>query len=117
MLDDRGGADAPAAGSQLASLPGVFDPSREIVLRAIVDCWIEIRDTIANQKLLSRLLRKGDMYTVPAREGLSLVAGNAGGLEVLVGGVTVSSLGPLGVVRRNIALDPQRLRSGTAVIE
>ena len=67
--------------------------------------------------MLSRLLRKGDSYTVPSREGLALVAGNAGGLEVAVGGTAVPSLGPLGVVRRNVALDPARLRSGTAVIE
>jgi cytoskeleton protein RodZ len=117
MLDDRGGGVALASGSQLASLPGVYDPEREIVLQAIVDCWIEIRDTLANQRVASRLLRKGDKYTVPMRDGLTLVAGNAGGLEVRVGGDAAPSLGPLGVVRRNVSLDPQKLRDGTAVIE
>jgi cytoskeleton protein RodZ len=117
LLDDRGGADAPAHGSQLASLPAVHDPSREIVLQAVVDCWIEIRDTVGNQRVASRLLRKGDKYVVPARAGLSLVAGNAGGLDVLVGGDAAPALGPLGVVRRNVMLDPQRLKNGTAVVE
>jgi cytoskeleton protein RodZ len=117
MLDDRGSADALASGSQLANLPAGHDPAREIVLQAVVDCWIEIRDTVGNQRVASRLLRKGDKYVVPTRDGLTLVAGNAGGLDVLVGGDAAPSLGPLGVVRRNIVLDPQRLKNGTAVVE
>jgi cytoskeleton protein RodZ len=117
-LDDRGGVDAPAMGSQLASLPGASgDPAREIVLKANVDSWIQIRDTMENKLVLTRLLRKGEQYTVPAREGLTLVTGNAGGLDVTVGGDSTPSLGPIGVVRRNIMLDPERLRAGTAIVE
>ena len=117
-LDDRGGVDAPASGSQLASLPGAAgDPDREIVLKANVDSWIQIRDTNENKLVLTRLLRKGEQYTVPAREGLTLVTGNAGGLDVTVGGDSTPSLGPIGVVRRNILLDPERLRAGTAIVE
>lgn len=117
-LDDRGGVDAPASGSQLASLPGASgDPAREIVLKANVDSWIQIRDATENKLVLTRLLRKGEQYTVPAREGLTLVTGNAGGLDVTVGGDSTPSLGPIGVVRRNILLDPERLRAGTAIVE
>jgi cytoskeleton protein RodZ len=117
-LDDRGGVDAPATGSQLASLPGAAgDPARQIVLKANVDSWIQIRDTTENKLVLTRLLRKGEQYVVPAREGLTLVTGNAGGLEVTVGGDSTPSLGPIGVVRRNIMLDPERLRAGTAIVE
>jgi cytoskeleton protein RodZ len=117
-LDDRGGVDAPATGSQLASLPGASaDPDRQIVLKANVDSWIQIRDTTENKLVLTRLLRKGEEYTVPAREGLTLVTGNAGGLDVTVGGDSTPSLGPIGVVRRNILLDPERLRAGTAIVE
>jgi cytoskeleton protein RodZ len=117
-LDDRGGVDAPATGSQLASLPGAAgDPDRQIVLKANVDSWIQIRDTTENKLVLTRLLRKGEQYVVPAREGLTLVTGNAGGLEVTVGGDSTPSLGPIGVVRRNIMLDPERLRAGTAIVE
>jgi cytoskeleton protein RodZ len=117
-LDDRGGVDAPATGSQLASLPGASaDPDRQIVLKANVDSWIQIRDTTENKLVLTRLLRKGEEYAVPAREGLTLVTGNAGGLDVTVGGDSTPSLGPIGVVRRNILLDPERLRAGTAIVE
>ena len=117
-LDDRGGVDAPAVGSQLANLPGLaVDPEREIVLTATIDSWIQIRDTVENKLVLTRLLRKGEKYTVPSREGLTLVTGNAGGLEITVGGDATPTLGPLGVVRRNVVLDPLRLRAGNAIIE
>lgn len=117
-LDDRGGIDAPAVGSQLANLPGIAsDPEREIVLRATIDSWIQIRDTVENKLILTRLLRKGEKYTVPPRDGLTLVTGNAGGLEITVGGDATPSLGPLGVVLRNVVLDPQRLRAGSAIVE
>ena len=117
-LDDRGGVDAPATGAQLASLPGASaDPAREIVLKANVDSWIQIRDTTENKLVLTRLLPKGEQYTVPGREGLTLVTGNAGGLDVTVGGDSTPSLGAIGVVKRNILLDPERLRAGTAIVE
>ena len=87
------------------------------MLKAVVDSWIQIRDTTENKLILTRLLRKGEQYTVPSREGLTLVTGNAGGLDVTVGGDATPSLGPIGVVRRNILLDPERLRAGTAIVE
>ena len=117
-LDDRGGVDAPAVGSQIANLPGVtIDPEREIVLTATIDSWIQIRDSVENRLILTRLLRKGEKYAVPSRDGLTLVTGNAGGLEITVGGQATPSLGPLGVVRRNVVLDPVRLRAGNAILE
>jgi cytoskeleton protein RodZ len=51
---------------------------------------------------------------VPDRPGLTLLTGNAGALEVLVDGEAVPAIGPKGQVRRDIALDPERLKSGTA---
>ena len=44
-----------------------------------------------------------------------MLTGNAGGLEIRVDGVTVPPIGPVGTVRRQIALDPTRLLSGTAM--
>ena len=46
--------------------------------------------------------------------GLTLLAGNAGGLEVFVDGVAIPRLGPVGAVRRDVPLEPGRLRNGTA---
>ena len=41
--------------------------------------------------------------------------GNAGGLAIIVDGNPVPPIGPMGGVRRNVALDPQALMAGTAV--
>ena len=55
------------------------------------------------------VLRSGDVYRVPNRENLTLLAGNAGGLEILVDGRVMPPLGPLGVVRRDISLNVDTL--------
>ncbi len=96
--------------------PRVYGESTEgtrIVLRALQDSWVQIRDR-RDALLLTRVLRAGDTYFVPARDGLTLLTGNAGGLEIRVDGVPVPPIGPVGTVRRQIALDPARLLSGAA---
>ncbi len=86
-------------------------------MRAVTNSWIQIRDDIAGELLLTRLLRAGDHYEVPDRKGLKLSTGNAGALEILVDGKTVPSIGGAGDVRRNVALDAGKLKAGTAVGE
>jgi len=109
----------PAAPQSMISTgrsPRVYGESTEgtrIVLRALQDSWVQIRDR-QDALLLTRVLRAGDTYFVPAREGLTLLTGNAGGLEIRVDGMPVPPIGPVGTVRRQIALDPTRLLSGTA---
>jgi len=48
---------------------------------------------------------------------LSLITGNAGALEILVDGAAVPSIGPVGAVRRNVVLEAEKLKDGSAVIE
>ncbi|MFQ6016938.1 MAG: RodZ domain-containing protein [Kiloniellaceae bacterium] len=84
-----------------------------IILRAVQDSWVQVRDS-QDALLLTRVLRPGDVYFVPNQEGLTLLTGNAGGIEIEVDGITVPPVGPVGTVRRHIALDPVRLRNGTA---
>ena len=62
--------------------------------------------------VLTRLLRPGDRYNVPDRQGLTLHTGNAGGLRVMIDGREVGSLGVDGEVRRGILLEPQALSAG-----
>ncbi len=109
-------ATAPAAGAaepdtneiQTAAAATPARGSPRIVLNAAENCWVEIRD--ANGHVVStRMLHKGDSYAVPNRPGLSLTAGNAGALSVMVDGKVAPSLGAMGVVRRNIPLDSERL--------
>ena len=84
-----------------------------VVITAVDDSWVQVQGP-DNELLLTRILHAGDSYRVPDRPGLVMVTGNAGGLEVKVDDSVAPALGPLGVVMRNIALDPDRLLSGTA---
>ncbi len=85
-----------------------------MVLQATADSWIEVRDADRNV-LFTGVLKSGETYPVPDRPGLSLRAGNAGGLAVLVDGKPAPALGPPGAIRRNVALDPQSLTAADTV--
>jgi cytoskeleton protein RodZ len=93
-------ADAPRA-------YGEADNPSHIILRATADSWIQIRDS-DHSVLFTGLLKAGDSYQVPDQPGLSMRAGNAGGLAVVIDGKPAPPLGPPGAVR-NVALDPQSL--------
>ena len=90
---------------------GYGDP--RVVIRASEDSWVEVRKG-NGELLLTRVLREGEKYHVPNRSGLTLVTGNAGALKFSVDGEIVGDIGPLGTVRRNVLLDPQALKDGTA---
>lgn len=86
----------------------------KIVVRARLESWIQI----TNEKkdvVFSRVLRSGETYTVPEEKGLMLTTGNAGGIEILVNGKKLKSLGTVGLVKRDIPLDAKRLSDGTAL--
>ena len=81
-----------------------------IILRARSEIWTQVRDTRANQTLLSRNLRQGESFAVPNREGLQLSVGNAALLEVLVDGQSSPAFGNTPGVRRNVPLVVEQLR-------
>ena len=85
-----------------------------IAIKATSDCWIQVRgpDQVI---VFSRVLKQGETYQVPAQPGLALRTGNAGALQIVVDGKPVPSIGNLGTLRRNVALDPDALLGGTAV--
>jgi cytoskeleton protein RodZ len=95
------------------STSSAADTSTRIVIRAIADSWVQIRDA-GQSVLLTRLLKVGEAYTVPYRPGVSMRTGNAGGLEITVDGEPAPPLGRMGTIR-NVALEPQALIAGTAV--
>ena len=85
----------------------------KIVVRARLESWIQI----ANEKkevVFSRVLRVGETYTVPDEKGLMLTTGNAGGVEILLNGKKLKSLGAVGLVKRDIPLDAKKLKDGSA---
>jgi cytoskeleton protein RodZ len=105
---------APAApqGQSPHAYGGTEGPSR-IVLHATADSWIQIR-AADRTVLFTGLLKPGDSYRVPDQAGLSMRAGNAGGLELSVDGKPARAVGPTGAVR-NVTLDPQSLVADGAV--
>ncbi len=92
---------------------GLANSDARIVITAMEDSWIEVTDA-EGARLLSRTLRAGDRYRVPDREGLLLVTGNAGGLDIKVDGDSAPRLGDVGIVRKNVKLDPVLLSEGRA---
>jgi cytoskeleton protein RodZ len=95
---------------------GVATGPVRIVLRATSDSWIQVRDA-SDTLVFTRLMRAGDVYRVPDKPGLTMRTGNAGGLEVTVDGNAAPSLGGIGILRRSVQLDPQKLAAGEAVSE
>lgn len=118
------GASAPQAIPAVPNVPttdgttgarvyGEGNVGSRITLHADGDSWIQVR--AADETLLmTRTLKAGDSYRVPNQSGLRLMTGNAGALEILVDGQPTPSLGPVGTVKRNILLEPDRLKAGTA---
>ena len=105
---------APATAFLVNHEPQVYgeeNADARIVLKANQDAWVQVRDR-QGTLLLTRVLRVGDTYRVPNQQDLTLLTGNAGGLEISVDGRALAPLGPVGAVRRNIPLDPQVLVSG-----
>ncbi len=110
------GADASALAAQVPQVYGLENGGSRIVLRAIQDSWVQVRNS-QDDLLLTRVLRAGDSYRVPNQTGLTLLTGNAGGLELEVDGSPLGPVGPVGSVRRNVSLDPARLLSGSAATQ
>ena len=116
VTEDTGPAPSTIASTQPVVAPpnlstasaeaDVDQPSR-ITLRAYATSWIQVRAP-DQSVLFTGFLKPGDVYRVPDRPGLSMRAGNAGGLDVLVDGKTAPALGPSGAVR-NVSLNPQSL--------
>ncbi len=112
------GGSPVAPGSAMAAVPAATDPATnppgEVVIRATADSWIQIRDA-RQSVLLTRVLKAGETCRAPARPGLSMRTGNAGGLEITVDGVPAPPIGRRGMVRRDVALDGRALLAGSAV--
>ncbi|HET6621574.1 MAG TPA: RodZ domain-containing protein [Dongiaceae bacterium] len=85
----------------------------KIVVRARLESWIQVTNA-KKDVVFSRVLRSGETYTVPDEKGMLLTTGNAGGIEILVNGKKLKSFGTVGLVKRDIVLDPKKLKDGSA---
>lgn len=90
------------------------DANARVIVSAAGDSWIQVRDS-DDKVIFTKLLKAGESYGVPAgKQGLTLLAGNAGAVRISVDGRMLAPLGPEGAVRRDIPLDPKKLLSGGA---
>ncbi len=102
-----------AATPPAAPPPPAGTDAPRIVIRAKADAWVQVREPGNGHPLLSRMLRAGETWPVPANKpGLLLTLGNAGGTELLIDGVPAPGFGLSGAVRRDLPLDPELIRDG-----
>jgi cytoskeleton protein RodZ len=94
--------------------PSAAETDARVVLRFTSDTWVQVKER-GGQILVSKVMRAGDTFPVPIRPNLILTTGNAGGMEVLVDGAAVPPIGGTGVVRKDVPLEPDQLKSGAVV--
>ena len=83
---------------------GVPSGGRVVIRARAEDAWIRIEDRETNV-LLEETLGVGDVYRAPDRDGLILVARDAGALEILLDGQSLGLAGPEGLVLTGKSLD------------
>lgn len=107
-------AQAAAPAAPAAADPAALPDGTRIVLRArpngVDGAWVQVRDPRSGQVLLNRVLRPGESWPVPPRAGLLLDTGKATELDILLDGQPQPTLEGVIGVRRNISLEPDRLR-------
>ena len=81
---------------------GLKIPEKGVFLEILKETWIEVKD---DAKLyISKVLQKGDTYTVPEGKGMILSLGNYDGANVYINGKLTKVARPN--KKTNIALDP-----------
>jgi cytoskeleton protein RodZ len=71
---------------------------------------VQVRDPRSGRVLVNRVLRPDEVWPAPQRDDLLLDTGKAESLEILLDGQPQAHLEGVVGVRRNIALDPEKLR-------
>lgn len=100
----------PKEDNTQVAIPEPTPPQNQIVLKAIANVWIEIRDS-ERKTLFSRVLSSGEEYWIPLDlKGLSMTLGNAGGLQISIDGQALPLFGRTGQVIRKLSLDPEKLK-------
>ncbi len=110
-------AGAPAAAPTQTASPPAAPASPQpagtrVVIKATADAWVTIKQK-GGPAILNKLMHAGDSFPVPMnKQGLTLTTGNAGGTELDVDGTAVQGMGGSGMVRRDLPLDADTLKTG-----
>lgn len=84
--------------------------SQRISVRARQDAWVRVQGP-ADETVIDKVLKAGEVYEAPAGRGLYMMTGNAGALDILVDGRSIGTLGPQGQIRRHVSLDASLLNA------
>ena len=98
----------PAATESVSPPTESSAPSR-ITLKALEETYVQVKDPSLKKPhavLLARVLSPGESFQAPDRQGLVLLTGNAGGIQVEVDGRSAGVLGKSGQVIKRLPLEP-----------
>jgi cytoskeleton protein RodZ len=107
---------APAAVPKPAAQVVVASPGARVKLIARMDSWVQIYDK-TGKSFYSAVLRAGQAIEVPNQPGLLLTTGNVGGLDIVIDGQAQPALGSVGLVKRDLPLDPTALKAAFANVQ
>jgi cytoskeleton protein RodZ len=103
-------APGPATPAEPQPQVVMANPGSRIRLVARMDSWVQINDK-AGKSYYASILRTGQAIEVPNLPGLTLTTGNIGGIEILIDGQALPTMGAVGLVKRDLPLDPVGLRT------
>jgi cytoskeletal protein RodZ len=108
-------APANNTASSLTEFLGVAPVTNQVVLKAIDNVWLEIKDS-NKVTVFSRALAVGEEYWIPVGQNdLTMTLGNAGGLQISVDGKALPLLGKTGQVIRKVSLDAEKLKQSLKI--
>ena len=83
-----------------------------VIIRVDKQSWVLVADSQGNT-VFDHIMKPGDTYKLPNRQGLTLTTGNGGGIILSLDGVDLPRFAEEGRVVRNISLNPDELKSNT----
>lgn len=82
-----------------------------MVLRSKTGGWVEVKEK-QGAVLYRHVMKAGETWAVPKGTPVLLTSSNIGGIEVLMDGVALPSLGAVGAFKRDVLLDPDAGKVG-----
>jgi cytoskeletal protein RodZ len=105
QVASNGASVLPAVATSAST--SVLPQPLQLTLTATEDCWIGL--DVGGDRVENRVLKKGESFSIVARQNASLAVGNAGGLLVAIDSGPARPLGNRGEVKRNIPLSPEAI--------
>lgn len=108
-----------SANTKVSSLEVLLGPPpvmNQVVLKALDNVWLEIKDS-TKKTVFSRVLSVGEEYWIPVGQNdLTMTLGNAGGLQISIDGQALPLLGKTGQVIRKVPLDIEKLKQSLKIV-